>query len=1140
MGRIRSNLLTSLRPEWVLLILIIVAAALRFWQLDILPPGLFFDEAYNGLDANRVLTGASRPIFFAGNNGREPLFIYLQALSVALFGPTPLALRMTSAVVGIATVPVMYFAARAILPVDDNSSVRPSIDARLAPWLALIAAAGVAVSYWHVSLSRVGFRTILLVPVSALAIAFFWRAWTQRRWRDYLWSGVWFGVAFYTYTAARALPFVVLFFLLIELIVNLASGKFNDATVRMLWKQRLKGLLLMGSVAGLIVLPLLWVIFQDPMLFSVRTGDVSIFSVSQQEMAGTPIERLLTNVVAAARNFYDQGDLNQRHNLPGRPVNDPWLAILFTLGWVSAVWRIRLARNRFLLIWLGVMLMPTLLSTEAPHALRSTGALPAVAMFYALGGEAIYIAWSHLRKRKSGQPPQPAHAESDELHMAAPNAWKALLVLVLFMIVLISGGSTYADYFHRWAISPTLGYSFETDLQLAAQEAVAALADGQSGHAVLLSGNLFSQPQLRFALGQPVSMESSRYDLLSSSETQAPTRFLFDENFDPRRPLAMLWRDGALVKAAWTAPLVVPVDETIRQEEDSYVLAKPIMWPNHQLGWPVVFTGILPDQAQFCSHVAPNPMPIDFTHGLSLQGYAIDVDRTPVGSTADQLRLTLYWQPQLTTSGAYALPEEQTTLHDVGIAVHLMSNGSVLQMQDGPIVTDSIRDRSYVGGRVIEDARTFWLPSVASLDDAYFQIWLFDVDSGQPLADAGPIAIPLGEREHAQLPDVQTCLELAEQWPFPGRAWAGGPVFAAQWAAQALPTSAHEEPYWLPMPEISVQSVDTVPAARLTEEPLPKSVQLERYRSSVSGVRYPVDVRFANGMRLVAYDVWPDFVDPKSNERKVRLSLFWQGDAPSLATTTANEEVTWWNVGDFDIFAHLTDGNAVWQTANRRFADTPLLDRGGIVESVHDFVIPQDMSADKAYFEAGLYYYTGPDSSTTTGKRLPIVDQPAWATGNMVTLGGVTIGEQPRPDVEPSLPVQATFQDYIELSNLQVRTDADGSQIEVGLELRALDRPGNDYTAFVHLIDGEQSIVAQYDQPPGGGDNPTHLWAPNEAVRASFPLQLPPGVKPDDLTLRIGLYHSGTGDRLPLLSLANGQFRTPDRTYLLIPLTAVP
>ncbi|MCB0227654.1 MAG: glycosyltransferase family 39 protein, partial [Anaerolineae bacterium] len=190
---------------WVLAGVMLLAAALRLWQLDVLPPGLFFDEAYNGFDARQVLEGVSRPLFFAANNGREPLFIYLQALSIALLGPTPFALRVVSAMVGILTIPIMYFCAYTVLRTTPSS---PQGDRR-AGWLALVAAAGLAVSYWHVSLSRVGFRAILLIPVSALAIAFFWRAWTEGRTRDYVLAGIALALALYTYIAARLLPFVV-------------------------------------------------------------------------------------------------------------------------------------------------------------------------------------------------------------------------------------------------------------------------------------------------------------------------------------------------------------------------------------------------------------------------------------------------------------------------------------------------------------------------------------------------------------------------------------------------------------------------------------------------------------------------------------------------------------------------------------------------------------------------------------------------------------------------------------------------------------------------------------------------------------------------------------------------------------------
>ena len=91
------------RWGWALLLLAVgLAAVLRFYRLDEWPPGPYRDEAYNALDALGVLRG-QHALFFPANNGREPLFIYLVALSIALFGPTTLALRLPAAVVGALT-----------------------------------------------------------------------------------------------------------------------------------------------------------------------------------------------------------------------------------------------------------------------------------------------------------------------------------------------------------------------------------------------------------------------------------------------------------------------------------------------------------------------------------------------------------------------------------------------------------------------------------------------------------------------------------------------------------------------------------------------------------------------------------------------------------------------------------------------------------------------------------------------------------------------------------------------------------------------------------------------------------------------------------------------------------------------------
>lgn len=53
----------------IILSLTVLALATRLHRIDALPPGLHFDEAHNGLDAQAILDGA-RPVFLPTNDGR--------------------------------------------------------------------------------------------------------------------------------------------------------------------------------------------------------------------------------------------------------------------------------------------------------------------------------------------------------------------------------------------------------------------------------------------------------------------------------------------------------------------------------------------------------------------------------------------------------------------------------------------------------------------------------------------------------------------------------------------------------------------------------------------------------------------------------------------------------------------------------------------------------------------------------------------------------------------------------------------------------------------------------------------------------------------------------------------------------------
>jgi len=77
----------------------LLAGALRLTALGAAPPGLYHDEAFNGIDALGVLAG-DRPIYFTANHGREPVYIYLVSIAVGVFGRTPFAVRLPAAIIG--------------------------------------------------------------------------------------------------------------------------------------------------------------------------------------------------------------------------------------------------------------------------------------------------------------------------------------------------------------------------------------------------------------------------------------------------------------------------------------------------------------------------------------------------------------------------------------------------------------------------------------------------------------------------------------------------------------------------------------------------------------------------------------------------------------------------------------------------------------------------------------------------------------------------------------------------------------------------------------------------------------------------------------------------------------------------------
>src|SRR3990167_1069510 len=105
-----------IKSKVLLILIILLAALLRFYQLGTNPPGLFVDEVSNGYNAYSILKTARDEYgnflpstFKAFGDYNLALSVYTLVPSIALFGLNEFAVRFPSALFGTLTVFLTYF-----------------------------------------------------------------------------------------------------------------------------------------------------------------------------------------------------------------------------------------------------------------------------------------------------------------------------------------------------------------------------------------------------------------------------------------------------------------------------------------------------------------------------------------------------------------------------------------------------------------------------------------------------------------------------------------------------------------------------------------------------------------------------------------------------------------------------------------------------------------------------------------------------------------------------------------------------------------------------------------------------------------------------------------------------------------------
>jgi 4-amino-4-deoxy-L-arabinose transferase-like glycosyltransferase len=433
----------------LVVLLLLLAFFFRTYELTGLDLGLEHDEVAEWQIADGIRHG-EHALFFKEAYGQEPLFLYLMAGSIALFGDNVFAIRFTSVFVAMLTLAASYRLLRRMF----------------SPTVALVALAGMSIALWPVFWGRIGLRAMTLPLMLALGFDWLWRGLTSeiktegkrdgenerlslsRRLsvlpslRPFIIAGVFFGLSAYTYLSSRALPILLMIF-------TLYLALFARKKMAGKWR----GLFVCFIVAGLVALPLVITLLTRPDL-QFRVSEVS--GPLDKALQGDASE-VATNIGRAFGMFTGQGDTTVRDNWPNRPVFPEMMGQwLFLGGAIVAFTRLRQPRYVLALLWIGVMLILTIVTTGAPNFTRTLGALPMVFAMPGIAVEALLFWAPRLFPL--------------QMYDRVSRVTNVLIVTGLIVVLGVNAVSTYEDYFIKWPQHPETQFVFQADFAAIAKD----------------------------------------------------------------------------------------------------------------------------------------------------------------------------------------------------------------------------------------------------------------------------------------------------------------------------------------------------------------------------------------------------------------------------------------------------------------------------------------------------------------------------------------------------------------------------------------------------------------------------------------------------------------------------------------------
>lgn len=432
---------------YILGIILLVGCILRVYNIHSVPPSPSLDEVSIGYNAYSILQtgkdefGNSFPLLLrAYDDWRPGLYVYFVIPFIPIFGLDVISVRLPSVLMSIGILIATY-----ILTLEFFKK----FGANKARYIALVTTAILAISPWHIYISRLGHEVNLGLFTIVLGLMFFFLWNNNQNKKIYLYCcALFLGLSFYSYQSQKIITPLLIIALLVIYKNNFLTHKKDTLIAGIL------GIILLIPITLVSLSPQATIRFQATSVFSnlgilYNQSAINVLNAKENnDLLGQitnnrrlVIPKLLISNYAShfSLPWLFLNENANRHKVPNIGLMYLWEFPFILLGIIFLV-KIKIEkRNKiFFMIWFLISPLAATITTDTPHAMRSYTFIPTWQILTSLGIVFTYIA---LNK----------------------SLYKKVFISVITLVIL--GSICYFSYMYYYIFPLTQSNSFQYGLK---------------------------------------------------------------------------------------------------------------------------------------------------------------------------------------------------------------------------------------------------------------------------------------------------------------------------------------------------------------------------------------------------------------------------------------------------------------------------------------------------------------------------------------------------------------------------------------------------------------------------------------------------------------------------------------------------